>query len=119
MEFASVTDTGCRLGELRGLQWKHVDLDSQKLRIEQSLWNKQILPPKTVGSVRTIYIGDVLAGVLRKHHQESAYCEPENFVFCDKEGTSLHPDVLRKDVLYPILDRLGISRPSGASGFHT
>ena len=28
-------------------------------------------------------------------------------------------DVLRKDALYPILDRLGISRKKGASGFHT
>jgi integrase len=40
-------------------------------------------------------------------------------VFCKEDGTPLHPDVLRKDVLYPILDRLGIPRISGASGFHT
>src|SRR5580704_8713284 len=30
-----------------------------------------------------------------------------------------NPDVLRKDVLYPILDMLRIPRSSGASGFHT
>lgn len=30
----------------------------------------------------------------------------------------IDPDVLRKDVLYPILGRFGIPRPSGASGFH-
>jgi integrase len=30
----------------------------------------------------------------------------------------LHPDVLRKDVLYPILDRLGIQRFPRESGFH-
>ena len=34
-------------------------------------------------------------------------------------GTSLNPDVLRRDVLYPVLDRLGISRSSRAAGFHT
>jgi len=30
----------------------------------------------------------------------------------------LNPDVLRKDVLYPTLDRLNIPRIKGASGFH-
>ena len=30
----------------------------------------------------------------------------------------MHPDVLRKDVLYPTLDRLNIPRPKGAAGFH-
>jgi integrase len=44
---------------------------------------------------------------------------PEDFVFCGKDGLPLHPDVLRKDVLYPTLDRLNIPRSSGASGFHT
>jgi len=36
-----------------------------------------------------------------------------------QRSTPLHPDVLRKDVLYPVLDRLGIPRFCGASGFHT
>jgi integrase len=34
-------------------------------------------------------------------------------------GSPLHPDVVRKDVLYPILDRLRIARTPGESGFHT
>ena len=40
-------------------------------------------------------------------------------MFCRRDGSPLDPDVLRKDVLYPILDRLGIPRKKGASGFHT
>jgi integrase len=110
---------GPRLGELLALQWKHINLDGRKLRIEQSLWHGQIVPPKTPGSVRTIHIGDVLAGALAKHHMSARHQGPEDFVFCKEDGTPLHPDVLRKDVLYPILDRLGIPRISGASGFHT
>jgi len=31
----------------------------------------------------------------------------------------LNPDVLRRDVLYPTLDRLGIVRTRRAAGFHT
>ena len=111
--------TGPRLGELLGLQWKHIDLKSSKLRIEQNLWQGKIVPPKTVGSVRTIYFGDVLAGALAEHFQQTGHGKPEDFVFCKKDGSPLHPDVLRKDVLYPVLDSLGISRSSGASGFHT
>ncbi|MBZ5699115.1 MAG: tyrosine-type recombinase/integrase [Acidobacteriia bacterium] len=36
-----------------------------------------------------------------------------------RQAPPLNPDVLCQNVLYPILDRLGISRRSGASGFHT
>jgi integrase len=111
--------TGPRLGELLGLQWKHINLTSRKLRIEQSLWHGKIVSPKTMGSIRTIYFGDVLAGALTEHLQSASHGKPEDFVFCKKDGSPLHPDVLRKDVLYPVLDRLGISRSSGASGFHT
>ena len=42
----------------------------------------------------------------------------EDFVFCKSDGSPLHPDVVRKDVLYPMLDRLGIVRTTRASVFH-
>jgi integrase len=56
---------------------------------------------------------------LRNHHESSLHRGPDDFVFCKKDGSALDPDVLRKDALYPILDRLGIPRKKGASGFHT
>lgn len=37
--------TGARLGELLGLQWKHVDCDSQKLEIKQALWEGELVLP--------------------------------------------------------------------------
>jgi integrase len=40
-------------------------------------------------------------------------------VFSKKDGSPLHPDVLRLDVLYCILGKLGIPRSPGTSGFHT
>lgn len=49
---------GLRRGELLGLQWKHVDLDKQPLRVEQTLQRVdgrvQLLPPKTRYSRRTV-----------------------------------------------------------------
>jgi len=111
--------TGPRLGELLGLQWKHIDLAGRKLRIEQSLWHGKLVPPKTLGSVRTIYFGNALANALTEHFQQAFSVGPDDFVFCKRDSSPLHPDVLRKDVLYPILDKLGIKRNSGTSGFHT
>jgi integrase len=111
--------TGSRLGELLGLQWKHIDLAGRKLRIKQSLWHGKLIPPKTQGSVRTIFFGNALARSLAEHFQRAAFRGPDDFVFCKKDGSPLHPDVLRKDVLYPLIDRLSIARNAGSSGFHT
>ena len=61
----------------------------------------------------------MLAGAFLEHRQHASHIKPDDFVFCKPDGSALHPDVLRKDALYPILDRLGIPRSSGASGFHT
>jgi integrase len=116
--FATAALTGARLGELLALQWRHIDLAGRKLRIEQGLWRGQLFAPKTVGSVRTIYFGEGLAQALAEHSRRAARKSPEDFVFCKQNGEPLHPDVLRKDVLYPALDRVGIPRSSGASGFH-
>lgn len=117
--FATVALTGLRLGELLALQWKHVDFENGRLRIEQSLWEGQIVSVKTRSSVRVILFGDVLAGHLTNHLQGSAHIGPEDFVFAQEAGGPLNPDVLRRDVLYPALDRSGIARPKRASGFHT
>jgi integrase len=117
--FTCVALTGLRLGELLALQWKHVDLAESKLRIEQSIWHGTVVPPKTAGSVRTIPFGHALANAFAGHSQRSPYRAPDHFVFCKPDGSPLHPDVLRKDVLYPALDKLSIPRPKGAAGFHT
>jgi integrase len=117
--FATAALTGARMGELLALQWKHIDVSQRKLRIEQSLWRRHILPPKTAGSVRTIHFGEGLAAVFVEHARMARRTAPEDFVFLSPTGVPLHPDVLRKDVLYPTLDRLSIPRQSRTSGFHT
>jgi integrase len=116
--FICVALTGLRLGELLALQWKYVDLKSRVLRVSHSLYKRQLVAPKTVTSARVIPLGDVLANALVAHHENSFFTGPDDFVFCTQDGSSLNPDVLRKDVLYPALDRLNIPRPKGAAGFH-
>ncbi len=116
--FLCVALTGLRLGELLALQWKYVDLVSKRLRVAHSLYKRQLVAPKTESSARTIALGEALNSALMEHRMSSRFTGPEDFVFCTQEGASLNPDVLRKDVLYPVLDRLNIPRPKGAAGFH-
>jgi integrase len=111
--------TGVRLGELLGFQWKHINFQEQKLEIKHALWDGQLLAPKTAGSVRTICFGPGLTLALEVQRQKSMFTSSEHFVFCKADGSPLNPDVLRRDVLYPMLDRLGILRTSRESGFHT
>jgi len=111
--------TGARLGELLGLTWKNVNFDNRTLEIKQALWEGEIVTPKTEGSIRTIFFGPALFVALSAQKQNSKCIGPEHFVFSKPDGTPLNPDVLRRDVLYPALDRLGIQRPTRCSGFHT
>jgi integrase len=111
--------TGARLGGLLALQWKHIDFDGRKLRIEQSLWRGQLVAPKTEGSFRTLLFGEALGKALTNHLQISKRIGPEDFVFSKSDGSTLDPDVLRRDVLYPAVDRLGIPRHSRSAGLYT
>jgi integrase len=111
--------TGARLGELLGLQWKNIDFETQTLEIRQALWEGELVGPKTEGSVRVIYFGPSLLSALMAQKQNSNHVGQDDFVFSKDDGSPLNPDVLRRDVLYPTLDRLGIARSSRAAGFHT
>jgi integrase len=52
--------TGARLGELLGLQWKHIDLEAQTLEIRQAPCEGELVSPKTEEGVRVIYFGPSL-----------------------------------------------------------
>jgi integrase len=55
--------------------------------------------------------------VLRGHKGRSIRCERADWVFGKADGHPWNADVLRRDVLYPVLDRLQIPRPARNSGF--
>jgi len=116
--FVLVALTGARIGEILALQWKHIDFQNRTIRIEQSLWNGRLVPPKTKDSVRIIQFGNLLAEALTGHVAASSHIGPDDFVFYKADGTPINADVLRRDVLYPILDRSSIPRPKRSAGFH-
>jgi len=61
-----------------------------------------------------------LERVLADHLQISKNIGPNDFVFCrsDEDSRPHDPDDLRREVLYPTLDRCGIKRTPRADGFH-
>jgi hypothetical protein len=48
--------------------------------------------------------------------RNSMFTAPEHFVFCKPDGNPLNPDIMRRDGLDPMLDRLGIPRNFPCSG---
>jgi integrase len=55
--WATAYYAGLRLGELRALRWRHVDLAAQRIHVEESMDDKGAIgPPKTKAGIRTLPI---------------------------------------------------------------
>jgi hypothetical protein len=65
------------------------------------------------------YIPDSLLPVLTQYLSEKNLA-PGDFVFyrSEHDRRPINPEYLRRDVLYPALQRAGVERVSRASGFH-
>ena len=97
-------DTGCRRGELMGLQWNCVDLDKGIMMIRQALlYTKEkgtyVGPPKT-GQPRAICLSPETIGVLKEYRTEQLrqkirhadIWQDTGFLFTKDDGTPMHPD---------------------------
>ena len=100
-EFAA--NTGMRRGEVLGVRWRDIDLDSARVSVRQALvsvaYKVSISDVKTGMSRRTIDIEEDLVQVLRDWRkvrtEERDGIEPaqDDLVFVKADGTSPHPDV--------------------------
>jgi integrase len=67
---AVLVGTGLRRGELLGLKWTDIDLETQRLSVRRSVevvggeWREK--PPKTARSARTLALAPFVATVLRQ-----------------------------------------------------
>ena len=52
------------------------------------------------------------------HRQKSKFIRPEDYVFTKSDGSLVDPDFLRRNVLYPAMDKSGIDRGLRTHGFH-
>lgn len=97
--------TGLRKSELRGLQWD--DYNGRELRVNRSVWNKIVSPPKTRRSRAPIPVPKCLADALNLHRQRmGTYAFGP--IFQVGTGKPLSLDNLAKRVIRPALKAAGI-----------
>ena len=120
--FVLAITTGARQGELLGLVWNRVHLDTGEIEIRQSLQKVggrfRLLEPKTARSLHTIGITDIAIDSLREHRGRqlleavdvgSAWTNDLNLVFTTTIGTPLDKTNETKRELRPLLKRAGLS----------
>lgn len=91
--FEVMGHTGCRIGEIRGLQVKHYDYSKKDLficqqavsRLGESHW--KIVSPKTKMSIRHIALSDRINILLSSYIKEMGY-KDDDFIFFGKKPAS-------------------------------
>lgn len=108
-------NTGCRRGELAGLQWDDVDLDNHCITINHAIMEiggKSIMStPKTESSIRTIHISSSMTEILRQHKQIATglYVFPA----LNNPDVPIRPSNINR-LFYTVIKRAGLK-----CGFHT
>ena len=101
--------TGLRRGELLGLKWSDIDLDTGVIRIKRQIArvNGQIVeaPLKTKNAYRTVAISQQTVEVLEQQKTKTN----DEYVFPSPNGGPISPDSVN-NMLKRVLARAGISR---------
>lgn len=108
--------TGLRLGELRALQWRHVDRDRRLLRVEQAYSRDQLKRPKSEAGIRAVPIfPSVLRALdaLAARAVERGIYAPGELIFQTENGRPLHPSNVNRRVWQPALRRAGLVKGDG------
>lgn len=92
--------TGLRFCELSALEWRDIDLDGARLRIERSQVERQVGPPKTEVTRRDVYLSPAIVEALRAHRrwqvQEQVPGLSKGLVFPSSTGGYRNPALFRK-----------------------
>ncbi len=102
--FLTAVLSGCRRGELLGLQVGDLDFRKNQIHVRRSLWKGGFVTPKSKYSVRSIDMSPYLAHELKKHLLSKPHSDMD-LLFCNDEGKPLDPDSLIKRHFLPALRR--------------
>jgi integrase len=108
--YALLAGTGMRIGEILGLEVKHLSGDCKTIVVEQSSWQGHIQTPKTKNAYRQIDINSELAEMVKKF----VGTRQNGLLFTNSVGRALAQTNLLQYSLHPSLKELGVEK----SGFH-
>jgi integrase len=97
-----------RQGELLGLQWKNSDLESGTLRVNRSVYEGVVSPPKTNAGHRPIRLSKLAIASLGNHRVRSAKSRISEWVFPNAKGTTIGHQNLHNRSRKPHLKRAGL-----------
>jgi integrase len=111
---------GLRQGELLGLRWENLDLETGTLQVRRTLTTTKGGPrftaPKTAKSRRSIKLTAGAVDALRRHHDRqfeestrlTGLWQDYGLVFATTTGTPLNPSNLTSRFFKPLLKRAGL-----------
>ncbi len=111
--FAFMAYLGLRASEAVGVAWENIDLPAGVLRVNQSNWCGKLLTVKSKSSNRDLPLPPVLVDMLNGYRLR---WRPNTFglLFANAKGQPITSCYVRRDIMHPIRQRLGIAR----GGFH-
>jgi integrase len=111
---------GLRQGELLGLRWEDVDLETGTLQVRRTLTTtkggSRFTAPKTAKSRRRIKLTAGAVDALRRHHDRqfeestrlAGLWQDYGLVFATTTGTPINPSNLTSRSFKPLLERAGL-----------
>lgn len=91
--------TGCRSGEVAGLQWRELNLDRRKATIRRGIVRGLVVETTKSRKIRMVDLTPALVSELRKHRLKSG---PGKYVFQTKTGSFVDMNNFRKRVFEPL-----------------
>lgn len=98
--------SGMRTGEVDGLKWKYVDFERRIIMVRETVVMGREEYTKTDSSQRDIQMSQLVHDALKE--QEKATRHLSEYVFANRNGTTLDHKNVTNRVWYPLLRHLGL-----------
>jgi integrase len=108
--------TGLRRSELLALKWEDVDFERLQINVRRSIYLNVVGNCKTEASRKPVPLDLTLASELWTWKQDSAYGQPNDWVFASPHSRGKNPywpDILLSRVVRPAAARAGIQKHIG------
>jgi integrase len=88
--------TGMRVGEVRALQWRDVDLDGRAILVTRNVSGGQVVKTPKGGRARLVPLAQPAVAVLRRQAERPDFTGPDDLVFGGRRGELLDDSALRR-----------------------